>query len=344
MAVNTRRLKLAERILPRERRGTGFAGPLALPLEGSGEAASGWTQSVLQWVMSLLSPRTLPQAVNLVHVRLPRRERGDPQEREVLLRLRALDSPPAWRAAVLALMITPGSGLEREAWRALAVPSPPHAGQLFDDIGQLWSAHRLPWFEHFARRLAPGPVAQRHELIGAARSLLTADGVVSSMDQLRWIALRHLLAGSAVAPPAAAATEFETLDGPQVHAICVYCGFLSTLVPTPEITFDPTGYGSVSQNWYDSVTAPWIDHADVPARQGYDIDAALRALRELQAMPWLLRPMLVRSWFDAARALTDGPLLHPGAADALRLSCVLLDSPVPPELGQQYIEVELKEK
>ena len=166
------------------------------------------------------------------------------------------------------------------------------------------------------------------------------DGVVSSMDQLRWIALRHLLAGSAVAPPAPAQSEFETLDRDQVHSICVYAGFLSTLVPTPEIHFDPTGYGSISQEWYDVVTAPWIDRAELPARVGYDIDAALRALRELQAMPWLLRPMLARSWFDAARALTDGPMLHPGAADALRLSCVLLDSPVPPELGQQYIEVE----
>jgi hypothetical protein len=78
----------------------------------------------------------------------------------------------------------------------------------------------------------------------------------------------------------------------------------------------------------------------VPAREGYDIDAALRALRELQAMPWLLRPMLVRTWFDAARALTDGPRLHAASADALRLSCVLLDSPMPPELGQQYIEVD----
>ena len=81
----------------------------------------------------------------------------------------------------------------------------------------------------------------------------------------------------------------------------------------------------------------------MPARQGHDIDAALRALRELQAMPWLLRPMLVRSWFDGARMLTEGPHLRPVAADALRLSCVLLDSPVPPELGQQYIEVENKE-
>jgi hypothetical protein len=160
------------------------------------------------------------------------------------------------------------------------------------------------------------------------------------MDQLRWIALRHLLAGSAVAPPAALAQEFETLDGDQVHSICVYAGFLSALVPTPEVHFDPTGYGSVSQQWYDTVTAPWADRADVPAREGYDIDAALRALRELQAMPWLLRPMLVRTWFDAARALTDGPRLHAASADALRLSCVLLDSPMPPELGQQYIEVD----
>jgi hypothetical protein len=293
--------------------------------------------------MSMMSPRTLPQAVNLVHVRIADKPRGDPDERERLRRLRSLKDPQAWRAAVLALMLTPQSDPELRVWRDL-VRDVPLALQLFDDVSHLWPSQRLPWFERFAQLLAPGPVAQRQELIGAARSLLTADGVVSSMDQLRWIALRHLLAGSAVAPPAAAATEFETLDRQQVHAICVYCGFLSTLVPTPEITFDPTGYGSVSQDWYDSVTAPWIDHADVPARQGYDIDAALRALRELQAMPWLLRPMLVRSWSDGARALTDGPLLHPGAADALRLSCVLLDSPVPPELGQQYIEVEHKEK
>ena len=298
---------------------------------------------VLQWGMSLLSPRTLPQAVNLVHVRIDDQPRGDPEERERLQRLRSLDDPRAWRAAVLVLMLSSQSDAELHVWRDLCSDAP-MALQLFEDVSRLWPSQRLPWLEHFARRLAPRPVVQRHELIGAARRLLTADGVVSSMDQLRWIALRHLLAGSAVAPPAAAANEFETLDRQQVHAICVFCGFLSTLVPTLEITLDPTGYGSVSQEWYDSVTSPWIDHADVPARLGYDIDAALRALRDLQAMPWLLRPMLVRSWFDAARALTDGPLLHAAAADALRLCCVLMDSPVPPELGQQYIEVDQKEK
>ena len=293
---------------------------------------------VLQWGMSLQSPRTLPQAVNLVHVRINDRPRGDLDERQHLQRLRQQDDPTAWRAAVLALMLTPESDAELRVWRD-QVRDAPLALSLFEDLSQLLPSQRLPWFEHFARLLAHGPVAPRQELIGAARSLLTADCIVSPMDQLRWIALRHLLAGSAVSPPAAAPKDFETLDADQVYSICVFCGFLSTLVPTPEITFDPSGYGSVSQNWYDTVTAPWLDHADVPARNGSDIDGALRALRELQAMPWLLRPMLVRTWFDAARNLTDGPMLHPGAADALRLCCVLLDSPVPPELAQQYIEV-----
>ncbi len=293
--------------------------------------------------MSLLSPRTLPQAVNLVHVRIAEQLRGDPDDRQRLMRLRLHDDPAALRAAVLVLMLTPESDAELRVWRE-QVRDVSAALALFEDLSQLWPSQRLPWFEHFARLLAQGPVAQRQELIGTARSLLTADGVVSPMDQLRWVALRHLLAGSAVAPPSAAASEFETQGSDQVYSICVFCGFLSTLVPTPEITFDPTGYGSLSQNWYDSVTAPWLDHVDVPARDGSDIDGALRALRKLQAMPWLLRPMLVRSWFDVARALTDGPMLHPGAADALRLCCVLLDSPVPPELGQQYSEVEPKEK
>jgi hypothetical protein len=288
-----------------------------------------------------VAPPTLPQAVNLVHVRplAPVLDGAAVQQRERLQRLRALQDADALDAAVLACLLTPRSAKDRAAWCGLVAQHEALA-RVRADIEQLTHAQRLPWFEHFARGLARGPVARRQALVGAARRLLTADGLVTPMDQLRWIALRHLLAGSAAAPPAALAQEFETLDGDQVHSICVYASFLSTLVPTPEIHFDPTGYGSVSQQWYDTVTAPWVDREHLPARESHDIDGALRALRELQAMPWLLRPMLVRTWFDAARALTDGPRLHVATADALRLSCVLLDCPMPPELGQQYSEVD----
>ena len=215
-----------------------------------------------------------------------------------------------------------------------------NAERVLDDVQALPNSHRLPWFEHFARQLAPGPVELRHATIGASRRLMTADGMVTQMDQLRWIALRHLLAGSAVAAPAAAQAELAELDDGLAQKVCLFSAFLSHMVPAPELTLDLTGFESTGQTWYDSVIAPWFDRFALPPRELHDIDAALRALRVLQTMPWLLRPVLVRCWFDAARVLTDGSALHPVAADALRLTCTLLDSPVPPELGRQYIEVE----
>jgi hypothetical protein len=289
--------------------------------------------------MPAMAQSTLPRSANLVHMRAPRIERRDPALREPLARLAARDDALSWQAAVLALLVTPHSQRERRAWAEFA-DGVDDADQLFEDVEVLPQAHRLPWFEHFARAIAPGPVPLRHDVIGAARRVMTADGLVSPMDQLRWVALRHLLAGSAVSPPAAAHTELEALDDGQARYICVYSAFLSSLVPAPELTLDLTGHESVSQTWYDTVVAPWEGRFSLLARERHDIDASLRALRVLQSLPWLLRPVLVRSWFDAARALTEGPVLHPDAADALRLTCVLLDSPVPPELAHQYIEVE----
>jgi hypothetical protein len=286
-----------------------------------------------------LSPSTLPQSTHLVHVRLPPPERGDPVLRDVFVRLAGLRDEASWCAAILALLATSHNRRERAAWRIVA-PAVPEREQLFDGIATLTPPHRLPWLEHFARSLAPGPVQVRQELIGNARRLMTSDGLVSPIDQLRWVALRHMLAGSAVAPPVAAQTELAELDVEDAHCICIFSAFLSRLVPTTELTVDLDGEASVSQIWYDKVVAPWQGRFEMAPRDQHDIDAALRALRVVQSLPWLLRPVLVRSWYVAASELTEGPALHPDSADALRLVCTLLDSPVPPELNQQYVEVE----
>ena len=288
------------------------------------------------------APPTLPQSARLVHVQAPRVDRREPELHDALVRLHNLQEPAQWQAATLALMIKPGSKRERAAW-AEAVSGLGDAERLLQDVLVLPETHRLPWFETFTRRLAPGPVDPRHELLSAARRVMTADGMVTQMDQLRWVALRHLLAGSAVAPPAAAEMELDELDTAQALKACVFTGFLSRMVPAPDVTIDLNGDESPNQNWYDIVIAPWRERITSPhPRERDDIDATLRALRILQTLPWMLRPVLVRTWFEAARSLTEGSTLHPVAADALRLSCVLLDSPVPPELARQYIEVEPK--
>jgi hypothetical protein len=285
------------------------------------------------------SPSTLPTTANLVHVRAPRFDRSDPVVRECVARLRALQQPAQWQAATLALMLARGSRRERALW-VEETRDVPDAARILEDVLALPQPYHLPWFETFARMLAPGPVELRHELIGAARRQMTSDGMVTQMDQLRWVALRHLLAGSAAAAPAAAENDLAELEDAHALKVCMFSAFLSHMVPAPELTLDLTGHESTGQTWYASVIAPWSERFVLPPRERHDIDATLRALRVLQSMPWMLRPVLVRRWFDAARALTDGPVLHPVAADALRLTCTLLDSPMPPELGDQYVEVE----
>jgi hypothetical protein len=54
-----------------------------------------------------ISPSTLPRSANLVHVRAPRTDRGDPALRDGVARLPALQGPVQWQASVLALMLTP---------------------------------------------------------------------------------------------------------------------------------------------------------------------------------------------------------------------------------------------
>ncbi|TXC67038.1 hypothetical protein FSC37_18630 [Piscinibacter aquaticus] len=84
----------------------------------------------------------------------------------------------------------------------------------------------------------------------------------------------------------------------------------------------------------------WLKPAETPPWQRPDVDALVHALNGLQGMSWMQRPQVVRTWVAAALQVQGGGLLEPGAADALRLSSLLLDSPMPPDLGRQYAEID----
>jgi len=65
----------------------------------------------------------------------------------------------------------------------------------------------------------------------------------------------------------------------------------------------------------------------------------VRALEDVETLPWMLRPVLVRDWVDTALSTAQRARLAPQAADALRLVAGLLDSPMPPDLARHYIEL-----
>jgi hypothetical protein len=103
------------------------------------------------------------------------------------------------------------------------------------------------------------------------------------------------------------------------------------MVPDP----DP----ALGQAWYQLVMSRWLKPAETPAWQRPDVDLLVHALNGLQLMSWMQRPQVVRTWVAAALQTSRTRLLEPGAADALRLSSLLLDSPMPPDLARQYAEL-----
>ncbi len=166
--------------------------------------------------------------------------------------------------------------------------------------------------------------------------------------------MRQRLASSGGATVGAAvATDLSRLPQSDVLAISTYTAFLSRLVPveaaaaaapaepveTVQTAVDadadaPETAPGVA--WYDTVMATWRAHAPVEPCRPPDTDGLVHALDGLKALAGMHRPVLVRAWFTAARQHSPHGRLEQGAADALRLSCALLASPLPPELARLY--------
>ena len=239
------------------------------------------------------------------------------------------------QAALLGLMLPAGSLRAGRAWAAEADDSPATQA-LLAHTAHLPANARLPWFEALLSRMRRQPLPARQTLLEATRRVMQARGSVRPIDRLHWLAMRQRLGGNAaVKEKNAASVEISQLAGDTLRAIASYSAFLSRMVPGETTQAAAPGAGPA---WYDSVMAPWKASDDVPACHPPDADALVSALQELQLLPWMQRPVLVRGWFDAAVAHSLHRRLGDGAADALRLSCTLLDSPLPPALARHFIE------
>ncbi len=238
-------------------------------------------------------------------------------------------------AALLALILPAGSQRGARAWAAEAEGTPAMQ-ELFNHVGHLPGRARLPWFELLLSRMRHQPLAARQTLLEATRRVMQARGSVRPIDRLQWLAMRQRLGGNAAVKVKTAATaEVSELAGDVLQAIARYTAFLARIVPVETTSAADPDAGAA---WYDGAMAPWKASNEVPACQAPDNEALVSALKELQVLPWMQRPVLVRGWFDAAMAHGPHRRLSDGAADALRLSCTLLDSPLPPALAKHFIE------
>jgi hypothetical protein len=247
--------------------------------------------------------------------------------------LAAVSDAAGLRAALLALLVPPGSRRPALAWQVETAGNP-QAAALRDEVNDLPTVERLPWFEKLLVRMGRQPLTERELLLEAARRVMRARGASWPIDMLHWLLMRQRLGEpGTLAAPAPADVAFSQLPEDDVHAIARYSAFLARLVPSAII--DHKGHAA----WYGAVMRTWQGRVPVPpCDPAPDADALVQALRQLQSLPWLQRPMIVRAWVSAALKHSNDGRLAIEAADALRMSCTLLDSPMPPELAAHYIQ------
>lgn len=234
-------------------------------------------------------------------------------------------------AALLALLLPPGSKRAARAW-VIETAASPERGGLREHAASLSGAARLPWFELLLARMALHPIATRQNLLKAMRRIMGARGVVRPIDRLHWLAMRRGLGevSPLAARPEANADVAEWLET-DVLALAVYTAFLSRMVAAGP------GDESAASRWYGSVMGQWQPQAEAPPFEAPDAENVFEALARLQTLSWMQRPVVIRSWVAAALKANGGVRFGDAAADALRLTCTLLDSPMPPELARHYI-------
>lgn len=288
-----------------------------------------------------MTDATLPSAAVLEAGRIQRVA----AEREAIDRLARLNGALELQAAVLALLLPRGSQRALRAWQ-IETTGTPDAEAVRRQVDALSGQSRLPIFEQLVSRLRGQSLETRQTLLEATRRVMGARGVLRPIDRLHWLAMRQRLGSTTGAGARAAATaEMSRLPQADVSAIAMFSAFLSRLVPVDASEAAATADARSTAPgvaWYDAVMAPWQDRIDVPACSPPDTDGLVHALHELQAMAWMQRPVLVRGWVVAAQQTSRYGRLGDMAADALRLSCNLLDSPLPPELTRHYGESMLE--
>jgi hypothetical protein len=252
-------------------------------------------------------------------------------QREALDRLSRVHGEGGLRATLLALVMDDEAEAVSAVWQC-ETADVPSAHALREDVLCLDERTRLPTVEALLDRVRALPKAQRRPLLRSYRRVMAARGAVRPIDRLQWLQMRRRL-GDRPLPALAPAVNNEMTRLPlemREHVAAV-TSYLARIVPD--------GRAEVGAVWRDAVLARFMPLDDQVPRVTPDADGLAHACSEIGAMPWMLRPVLMRAWVDCAVLLSEHGRLSGPTADALRLMAGLLDSPLPPALARCYAEV-----
>lgn len=253
-------------------------------------------------------------------------------EREALARLSRVHGSGELQAAILAL-ISPKDSAESYIVWSVETEHKPNAALLRQDVMQLSDATRVPCLEALLERLREQPKSDRRSLLESTRRVMAAIRPFRPLDRLHWLLMRRKLGDRApLSAPPAPQNDVAQLSSYMIERVAAVTAYLARMVPG---TQGPSG-----EAWYREVMQELVHGGELPPCKAPDGEGLVYALLDVESLPWMLRPVLMRGWVEAALAVSQRARLAPMAADALRLVAGLLDSPMPPELARHFHELD----
>jgi hypothetical protein len=252
-------------------------------------------------------------------------------EREAGARLSRVHGAAELQAAILALLLPAGSKRALRAWR-IEASAATEGEALRMHASRLTGASRLPWLERLLTRVGAQPIAVRQQLLQSTRRVMGARGVARPIDRLHWLLMRRALGdGLTIVARAESGVEVAEWLESDVAAVATFSAFLARTMSGDEVD------ESDARAWYDAAMAAWQPFADIAPWSLVSAEVMVEALGRLQTLSWMQRPVVIRNWVVSTLKQSRGAAFTDDGADALRMTCALLDSPQPPELARHYI-------
>jgi hypothetical protein len=160
------------------------------------------------------------------------------------------------------------------------------------------------------------------------------------MDRLLWLVIRHSFGETLWrVSHAVAGNGLAQLSARERQQVERFTAHLARLVPDATGLFanEPTDVGL---QWHMALQRKVAPGQPPATWYRPDIDALVQALAGLQALAPRQHAALLALWVSEAIAASPARTLSAPAADALRLSALLLNTPMPARLAQFYIAVE----
>ena len=236
--------------------------------------------------------------------------------------------------ATLAFLVPAPDGPEHRAWRSVCAT--PESGRSDHVLQQAWALPanmRQAGFERLLTRCASLPLAERAQLRRHAHRIMGSDGRLVFAEIWHRLLLDHVLA-----------LHHESVMR-ETHALSLAACAPAIAVVT-EVLATQCGAGADARGgkpapWHAALATALELDALPAAAAAPTLPAITGAVKRLACLSWLLRPRLMKAWCVLVLGGPNGGVGAPQeVADALRILCILIDTPMPPLLRQRYPQGE----